>query len=155
MSQNLKRYMAADANLFRYSYAVVGVGFLILIGGILLAQPSETATHPSLMTLTAERPLSCVGNTLTVPEMTITDVPQGAQSLVLTLGSEVVYGIPPDKERLPEESYTVTSCSGVTVDLYATDITLAFIKAPTQREVLTAIAGHVLERTELAVRAVE
>lgn len=147
--------MVVDVKLFRYSYAVVGVGFFILIGGVLLAQPRETTMHPSLMTLTAPTAATCVEGTLTLPELTVSAVPPGAQSLVLTVGTAVEYGIPPDRERIATQTYTVASCADVTVTLYATDITLSFIKAPTQREVLTAIAGHVLERTELAVGAVE
>lgn len=147
--------MDAGVNLFRYSYALVGVGFMILLGGVLLAGPQETTTHPSLMTLTAPTAATCVEGALTLPELTITAVPPGAQSLVLTVGTQVEYGIPPDRERIAAKTYTVASCADVTVTLYATDITLAFIKAPTQREVLIAIAGHVLERTELTVGTVE
>jgi hypothetical protein len=147
--------MDVDVKLFRYSYAVVGVGFFILVGGILLALPEETTTHPRLMQVQATTPPTCIDNALTVPALSITDVPSTAQSLVLTAGTAVVYGIPPDAESRDAEVFSVASCSDTTVTLYATDITLAFIKAPTQEEVLTAIAGHVLERNELAVRTVE
>lgn len=138
-----------EASSLRYSYALLGVGFLILIAAILLFDPSETAPHPYDMRLTTDTDLICEDNTLTHSLLSVEGVPRGAQSLVLTAGESVQYGLLID-QNIPGNSYTVPSCDPMpAVTLYATDITLNFIKAPTKAEVLAAIEGHVLETAVL------
>ena len=184
-----------EASSLRYSYALLGVGFLVIIGAVLILNPKELTPHPAMMTLTSPvfkdtetipTRYTCDDQRTLSPELKIDGVPKGTQSLILVIDDPdvpkqlkpdgvfdhwVVYGIPPETTEIPEggalgavgvngrgEAGYTGPCPPPEYEptthryiftLYATDITLNFIKAPTKAEVLAAIEGHVLETAVL------
>ncbi len=134
-----------EASSLRYSYALLGVGFIVILGALLFLGPTETTPHPYDMRVTSAVAPACGSTQYTLPSLNVEGIPKGAQSLVLTVGTEVLYGLPVTGD-IPEQTFESVPCNPAPeVTLYATDITLNFIKAPTQAEVLAAINGHVLE----------
>ena len=140
--------MDAAASM-RYGYAVLGLGFFVLIVAILFIAPDETAPHPTML-ISANTSPRCTDGILTVPALALEGIPPGTQTLVVIAGNVVRYGLPPSTDAIPGGEWGACADAAVPdVTLYATDITLNFIQAPTKDDVLAAIDGHVLETAKL------
>ena len=112
-----------EVSSMKYGYAVLGIGFFIIIGALVYLTPSKTETMMQLTSpaFTDGQPIptlyTCDGSRTLSPELGISGVPDGATSLVLIVHDPdvpkvlrpdgvfdhwVMYGIDPKTTVIPE-----------------------------------------------------
>lgn len=114
--------------MLKYSYAVLGIGFIVIIGALWYLSSEREVVETSMMTLTSTafenggaipQKYTCDGDRLLSPPLTIANVPEGATMLVLVMDDPdvpkelrpdgvfdhwVMYGIDPMTTEIPEGS---------------------------------------------------